>query len=317
MKTKRIKKMKIMYPCKLKDSKGNEYNWTEDDLREIASNYSCSSPEKGAPILFSHRTEGQPRHGYIETVWFCGDEKALFCSAQVAEKAYEYCKDGSFPNRSIAVLPKSKKIQHLAILGAEAPAFDDLGLAEFCKGEENEEALSYSFWVDDGDLIGALKRKVEASEKEVSEVRKILNDILALNKTAQFSEKKEETAEYSALKKEIAELKALEENRVKEEAANFTQSLLESQKIAPNLKGIIEEKYISEHSKGSEVLAKFKANCEALPSILSGGLPESGNSNSDKSSVQGLTEAALAYIKSEAEKGIVVDFKTAILKVKV
>jgi hypothetical protein len=54
----------------------------------------------------------------------------------VSEKLFEYSKNGYFPNRSIAVYPKSKNIQHLAILGAEEPAFENLGLAEFSENKE-------------------------------------------------------------------------------------------------------------------------------------------------------------------------------------
>jgi len=211
MKTKQIKKMKVMYPGKVTDTHNNTYDWTTDDFKLVVANFTKHSPEKMPPILLSHEVKGKPRYGHVENVWVDESDGCLYASAQVTEQLFEACKGGKFPNRSISVFVDSKKIRHLAILGAEAPAYDDLGLAEFSENS-TEATADFSIYLEiiDGDVLGALeeekKRVVTAHEKRIAELEKAIKNctdsVLDMQKQqgvfAEFMEGKQEaTAEFT------------------------------------------------------------------------------------------------------------------------
>ena len=272
MKIKPIKKMKIMYPCEITDSNGKYRAWTENDLREIANNYSFSSPEKAAPILLSHETKGKPRYGYIDKLWVENDKgtQCLYCSAQVSEKLeYEM-----YPNRSVSVFPESKKINHLALLGAEQPAFEDLGPAEYSEASQSAETPSeFTIWIENGDIQGALNTKITEIENrlntELTEIKTLLNNISAnfRDNPVQKKEKEENKADFS------------------------------------------------KPAKSAEVSADFAKIVQILKEPLAASAPAVEEETSDNAVVN-LSDKAYAYIKKQKENGVVIDFKTAISKLK-
>jgi len=338
VKTKLIKKMPVMYPGKITDSNGKVHTWTAQDLRELACNYSAASPEKGAPVLLSHEVKGKPRYGWVENAWVDGDGKgndALFCSAQVSEKLFEYSKDGHFPNRSISVFPESKRINHLALLGAEMPAFDNLGPAEFSEtGEATAEfslPADYSLWIENGDIVGAIRSEMSELERRMNdkfkEIEALMNNAAQFSKTGVSDNSAQgaqatataaadfaaQEAKLAAIKSEIVELEKKKEDAFKEQAASFVQGLVEQAKIQPQLREVVEKDVLAQFSKGDkESTAAVKQKYLSLAPILGGTLPKGTSIKTSGNAVTDITEKACCYQKEQAEKGVEVDFKTAL-----
>jgi hypothetical protein len=337
VKTKQIKKMKLMYPGEITDSNGTKAVWTADDLRQVAKNYAFAGVEKAAPVLLSHEVKEKPRYGWVEKAWVESDDNgndALFCSAQVSEKLFEYSKNGYFPNRSISVFPKSKKINHLALLGAEMPAFENLGLAEFSENKEPTAnyaiSAQYSIWVENGDIAEAIHREIKELEERVDdkidELEKLVENISEISGTDDEQDSKtdsSDSAEFSKqkavlanIKSEIAVLEKIKEENKKEQAANFTKGLIEAGKIFPVIRESVENQYLLELGKGGESLANFCKSWDNTPAMLSKGLPGEMGGKSRVNTAADIKERALCFQKEQAEKGIAVDFKTAVGAVK-
>lgn len=121
-----------------KDSKGNEKEWTKDDLEKIKYNFENVNPD--VPICVGHPATNAPAYGWWDKLKIEGD-KLLVKFKQVQPEFMEACNKGLFKTRSIS-LTSDLVPRHLAFLGAQAPAIKGMEQFQF---EEAADDIKIEF----------------------------------------------------------------------------------------------------------------------------------------------------------------------------
>lgn len=218
---------------------GIERNYSADDLKTCAANYSAETFK--APLVLGHPTSGAPAYGWVEKLEAEGDNLFAQVSAidpllenAVAVGAYKnlsasfYLEDSPFNPK-----PGALYLRHVGVLGAEPPAIKDLEPLRFAEND----ATDFVFFEEEN-LMTEKETPVENVEIEKNSPSTAeKND--SLEKTSDFAEKiaalnadlEKTKAEKENVAKELAELKA---NLRKGEHVAFADSLIKEGKLPPS-----------------------------------------------------------------------------------
>ena len=128
----------ILKTGKFLSSNGQEKEFSQTDLENIASSYDPSVSE--APLVIGHPKTNDPAYGWIENLKVIGD-RLIAKAKQVVPEFLEAVKNGLFKKRSVS-LTQDGKLRHVGFLGAELPAVKGLADLSF---SENETDTTYEF----------------------------------------------------------------------------------------------------------------------------------------------------------------------------
>ena len=169
------------------DSKGNEREWTIEDLDKIA--YQANNVHKNSPICVGHPQSNSPAYGWLKNVQRIGN--GLYCDFKDVQKEFvEAVKKGLFKNRSIS-LDKDLNIRHLAFLGAQAPAIK--GLEQFCfEDDEDTQDIEFTNFSD-------IEEQKEERNDKVEKIEEMQNQLA--EKDAQIDKLQKQIAEAETAKK--------------------------------------------------------------------------------------------------------------------
>lgn len=125
----------ILKVGKFTNSKGQDVNFSQEDLSNIASNYNPAVSE--APIVIGHPQTNDPAFGWIDSLKVEG-EKLIASASKIVPEFLTALKDGLFKKRSVSLNPDNS-LRHVGFLGATLPAVK--GLADLQFSELPEENL--------------------------------------------------------------------------------------------------------------------------------------------------------------------------------
>ena len=128
----------ILKTGKFLSSNGQEKEFSQTDLENIASSYDPSVSE--APLVIGHPKTNDPAYGWIENLKVTGD-RLIAKAKQVVPEFLEAVKNGLFKKRSVS-LTQDGKLRHVGFLGAELPAVKGLADLSF---SETETDTTYEF----------------------------------------------------------------------------------------------------------------------------------------------------------------------------
>ena len=128
----------ILKTGKFLSSNGQEKEFSQTDLENIASSYDPSVSE--APLVIGHPKTNDPAYGWIENLKVTGD-RLIAKAKQVVPEFLDAVKNGLFKKRSVS-LTQDGKLRHVGFLGAELPAVKGLKDLAF---SESETDTTYEF----------------------------------------------------------------------------------------------------------------------------------------------------------------------------
>jgi hypothetical protein len=203
------------------DSQGRPHTFTEADLEAIRAGY---DPERSeAPLVFGHPKDSDPAYGWVSALKREG--KKLFAQfAHVPEKVKSLVQDRRYRYVSMSLSPDKKRLLHVGLLGAAAPAIDGLAPVSLSAG-----GITINFAAPDGEeqttleasqerkmeelqrQIGALNEQIKALQKENGELKAKLTESAKSKDEAEKGKKDAEeksaktAAEFAAFKGRIAD----------------------------------------------------------------------------------------------------------------
>jgi hypothetical protein len=196
------------------DSQGRPHTFTEADLDAISAGY---DPAKGeAPLVFGHPKDSDPAYGWVSALKREG-QKLFAQFAHVPEKVKKLVQDRRYRYVSMSLSPDKRRLLHVGLLGAAAPAIDGLAPVslttdgvtinftspEMGGGSMNPEELQRQ--------IGALNEQIKALQKENGDLKAKLAESSKGKDEAEKGKKDAEeksakaAAEFAAYKGKIAE----------------------------------------------------------------------------------------------------------------
>lgn len=111
-----------------KDSQGREHGFTERDFDEIKAGYDPATQE--AALCFGHPKDSDPAYGWVHALKREGGN--FFAQfARVPATVKKLVEDGAYRYVSMSLSPDKKRLLHVGLLGAAAPAIDGLGPVAF------------------------------------------------------------------------------------------------------------------------------------------------------------------------------------------
>lgn len=125
--------VEIMKPGRYIDSKGNETEFTADDLAECAESYNAESAWR-APLVLGHPKTDDPAYGWIDSLKVEGG-KLVAQIGKISQGLTNAIRDGLYRNHSASFYkpdnprnptPGKLYLKHLGFLGATPPAVKDL-----------------------------------------------------------------------------------------------------------------------------------------------------------------------------------------------
>lgn len=199
------------------DSDGNPHTFTRSDLEQIAGSYDPKQSE--APLVFGHPKDTAPAYGWVRALKVEG-ERLLAQFAHVAGEVRECVAKQRYKYVSMSLAKDKRRLLHVGLLGAAAPAIDGLGAVAF----GGDDGVTISFSNDGGSTVDIeeLARKVVALEAQVNKLTGE-KDEAEKGKTAAEDEAKATGAEFAAFKGTVLSQKR--EQRM--------QALVESGKLTP------------------------------------------------------------------------------------
>jgi len=191
------------------DSNGREHTFTEADLEAIRAGYDPAKSE--APLVFGHPKDNAPAFGWLHALKREG-EKLLAQFAHVPAQVKKLVHDRRYRYVSMSLSPDKRRILHIGLLGAAAPAIDGLEPVEM-----NTDGITINFAASQeeprpgGNMptdqeYGALKAKCDALEtkcdKLEEEVKELKEECKELEEKCKKLEKElaEESSDFSAFK---------------------------------------------------------------------------------------------------------------------
>ena len=189
-----------------KDSSGTEHTFTEQDLENIRAAFDPKKSE--AALVFGHPKDSDPAFGWVRELRNQGGIlSARF--AGVPDKVKQLVEEGRYRYVSMSLAPDKKRLLHVGLLGAAAPAIDGLGQVSF---KEADDGITINFSTNgDGNSmsaeemqkrIGALESQVKEKDDEIAKLKTKLSETETGKKSAE--EKAEKTAaDFAAFKNGI------------------------------------------------------------------------------------------------------------------
>jgi hypothetical protein len=195
-----------------RDSQGRPHTFTEADLDAISAGY---DPARGeAPLVFGHPKDSDPAFGWVSALKREG--KKLFARfAHVPEIVKNLVQDRRYRYVSMSLSPDKKRLLHVGLLGAAAPAID--GLAPVSLSSEGI-TINFSAQESGGSMnpeelqrqIGALNEQIKALQKENGDLKARLAESAKGKDEAEKGKKDAEeksaktAAEFAAFQSKIA-----------------------------------------------------------------------------------------------------------------
>lgn len=193
------------------DSSGQEHIFKESDLEDIAKYYDKDKSE--APLVLGHPQTNDPAFGWVKALK-CENSKLYAQFALLTDKVKEIVAKGYYKHVSMSLAKDRKRLLHVGLLGAAAPAIDGLGTVSF-NNEENI-TINFSAEMQDTNNNDGGSMSLEALQQENKELKEKLNNLQAKydklkgekseiekGKSKVEDEKKSVTAEFTAFKNEI------------------------------------------------------------------------------------------------------------------
>ena len=110
------------------DSQGREHSFTVSDLEAIRAGYTPETSE--APLVFGHPKDSAPAYGWVSALKREGAK--LFAQfAHVPAEVKKMVQDRHYRYVSMSLSPDKRRLLHVGLLGAAAPAMEGLGPVEF------------------------------------------------------------------------------------------------------------------------------------------------------------------------------------------
>lgn len=195
------------------DSSGRKHTFTDQDLEDIQTGYDPAKSE--AALVFGHPKDSDPAFGWVHDLKTeSGILSARFAS--VPDKVKELVRDKKYRYVSMSLSPDKKRLLHVGLLGAVAPAIDGLAPVSF---KEADEGITINFSTNGDSMnpeelqqrIGALEAKLKEKDEEISALKAKLAETETGKGDAE--KKAEETAAQFAAYKD-GQAKAAREARV-------------------------------------------------------------------------------------------------------
>jgi Skp family chaperone for outer membrane proteins len=158
------------------DSQGREHTFTETDLEAIRAGYDPAQSE--APLVFGHPKDNGPAYGWVHALKREGAK--LFAQfAHVPAEVRKLVQDGRYRYVSMSLAPDKRRLLHVGLLGAAAPAIDGLGPVEL-----NTDGVTINFASEEGNMtveelqrrVGELEAQLKAAQEEKAKLAKQLAD---------------------------------------------------------------------------------------------------------------------------------------------
>lgn len=217
------------------DMHGKNYTFTVEDFNDIAANYEKASEK--APLVVGHPNTDSPAFGWVGALRVMGDYLEASYE-KVADTIKEAVNDGKYQYKSISLFPDLKRLKHVGLLGAVAPAMSGLGEIKFANWGGNPSLVpppsspflreeltarkrcSASFvakTTDDGVSLSfaefnigetkmnpeELLAQIAKLQEEVAKIRAELSNMAALKETAEKNAVQTES-NFSAFKKDVS-----------------------------------------------------------------------------------------------------------------
>jgi len=222
------------------DASGRTHTFSESDLEAIRAGYDPKKTE--APLVFGHPKDSDPAYGWVHALKRQGAK--LFAQfAHVPAEVKNLVQTRRYRNVSMSLSHDKRRLLHVGLLGAAAPAIDGLGPVElnadgitfnFAVSPEQEEATTPG-----GNMaataeelqrqIGELTAQVKALEKENGELKAKLE---TSDKDKGEAEKGKKDAEEKA-SKAAADFAAFQDGIANEKRAARVRALVDSGKLPP------------------------------------------------------------------------------------
>ncbi len=325
------------------DSAGNKHTFTEKDIEEIAKKYNEQNKHL-APLVKGHPQSNEPAHGWVEKLKAEGG-KLYAKFKELSKEIINDVKEGRYKFPSIS-LYGDNLLRHVGLLGAVPPAVKGLGEFKFSEDIEGGEAIEYSFneELEKGEVtelvgvynetqnnISELETKIKEIKKLKQELKEYQENNSALENKIQFMDEEQRKAE-----------EKLSELNLKMRTLQFEQYLNERVaygNITPAQKEIIaklldalssvnfEERegvkgYEFSEYKDGKVIKTFGNPIELMKEFvesLKSGVKvnqEINNKDIDDPDTNKIIQQAKEYQEKELQNGRVIDFATALDKIK-
>lgn len=214
-------------------SNGQKHTFTEADLDALQAGYDPKKQE--AALCFGHPKDSDPAFGWVESLKRDGGE--LFARfARVPAQVQKLVDDGFYRHVSMSISPDKKRLLHVGLLGAAAPAIEGLGPVAFKEAEGitiNFSAPEQAAEANGGSMnLEELQKQIIALQQEIATLRaeneKLKGDNGEIEKGKAEAEKQaaDVAAEFAAYKSKLTTTKR--EERV---AALVKSGKLEPAKI--------------------------------------------------------------------------------------
>lgn len=196
-----------------KDASGKEHTFSEQDLENIRSSFDPAKSE--AALVFGHPQDSDPAYGWVRELKSQGGIlSARF--ADVPDKVKELVENGRYRYVSMSLAPDKRRLLHVGLLGAAAPAIDGLGPVSF---NEADEGLTINFSTSGDSMtteelqkkIGALEAQVATKDTKIAALKKKLGETEDGKKDAETKAEKS-AADFAAY--QAGQIKAVRETRV-------------------------------------------------------------------------------------------------------
>lgn len=283
------------------DNKGNEKEFTEQDLENIANTYNNQKEHK-APLVIGHPQTEAPAHGWVEELKKEGGD--LFAKiSNFSNEIVNAIKEKKYLFPSISLYGNGL-LRHIGLLGAVPPAVKGLGEFELSDDIQGVDVVQFTFnenFEKHGTVIYDIKTDTEPNIKDELEAYKIKTEQLEkeLSKLKEFADNTQVLqVEITTLADEKAKAEEkLNELNVKLQLLQFEQYLnekiaygtltpalanqvlkileaLNSVEMSEEVNGVKVFEFSEKNDKGEIVKVKqnpievFKSFIDSLPKII-------------------------------------------------
>ena len=184
------------------DSQGRPHTFSEADLEAIQAGYDPAKSE--APLVFGHPKDSDPAYGWVSALKREGGK--LFAQfAHVPDAVRKLVQDLRYRYVSMSLSPDKKRLLHVGLLGAAAPAIDGLAPATF-----EAEAVTIHFSAQENGMgleelqkqIGSLAEQLKFAQAENATLKAALDEADKAKKDAEGASART-AAEFAAFKGKI------------------------------------------------------------------------------------------------------------------
>lgn len=211
------------------DANGKPHTFTESDFDALKAGYNPANQE--AALCFGHPKDSDPAFGWVHALKRTGGN--LFAQfADVPAEVKKMVQDGRYKHVSISLSPDKKRLLHVGLLGAAAPAMEGLGTVSF--NEASGVTINFSAPEQQADNGG--KMDTEALQKHIIELQQQIATLKAENEKLQADKDKADKDKSDAETKATevaAEFSAFKETLTTKQRQERVRALVNSGKLEP------------------------------------------------------------------------------------